>query len=300
MKRLRVRRGCRSPDVPDRSADDAAPLADRVALVTGASRGAGKGIALALGAAGATVYLTGRSLRGGPTTLDRPGTIDETAEQVTALGGHGIAIRCDHFDDADAAAVFDRIGSDTGRLDVLVNNAWSGYEIPVHDNVPFWELEVRHWDLMFNSLRASMVAARHAVPLMLQRGGGLITNITWILATTYYGNAFYDTCKTANNHLTWAMSEELRPHGIAAVGVSPGWMACERMHLPPEVAQRAESTTFPGRGIVGLALDPGVLHLTGHVVTTPELARRYAFTDEDGREQSPFWDDFLTRNELRR
>jgi len=127
----------------------------RVALVTGASRGAGKGIALVLGEEGAAVYLTGRSVRGKPTTLGRPGTIDDTAEEASARGGTGIAVRCDHTDDVQVEALFERIRSDQGRLDLLVNNAWSGYELSPDPSLAFWEIDWRHWDLMFDGgLRA--------------------------------------------------------------------------------------------------------------------------------------------------
>jgi NAD(P)-dependent dehydrogenase (short-subunit alcohol dehydrogenase family) len=140
-------------------------LRDRVALVTGASRGGGKGIALVLGEEGATVDVTGRSVRGKPTTLGRPGTIDDTAEQVTGRGGTGIAIRCDHSDDAQADAVFDQIRAEQGRLDLLVNNAWSGYEISPDSSLAFWEIEWRHWDLIFTGgLRAAAYASRLAAP----------------------------------------------------------------------------------------------------------------------------------------
>src|SRR5919108_3906354 len=153
-----------------------------VALVTGASRGGGKGIALVLGESGATVYVTGRSVRGEPTTLGRPGTIDDTADEVTARGGTGIAVRCDHSDDAQVEALFERIRGEHGRLDLLVNNAWSGYELSPDPALPFWEIEWRHWDLMFDGgLRATALASRLAAPLMIARGRGLIVNTTWVL-----------------------------------------------------------------------------------------------------------------------
>src|SRR5881394_3720537 len=135
-------------------------LAGKVALVTGASRGGGKGIALVLGEEGATVYVTGRSVRGEPTTLGRPGTIDDTAEELTARGGTGIAVRCDHTDDSQVEALFDRIRSEEGRLDLLVNNAWSGYELSPDTGYDFWEIDWRHWDLMFRGgLRATARAS---------------------------------------------------------------------------------------------------------------------------------------------
>ena len=262
-----------------------------VALVTGASRGGGKGIALVLGERGATVYVTGRSVRGEPTTLDRPGTIDDTAEEVTARGGTGIAVRCDHTDDAQVEALFERIRTEQGRLDLLVNNAWSGYELPLYYETPFWEMEWRHWDLMFaGGLRAAAFASMLAAPPMIEAGKGLIVNITWVLDRPH-GVTFYEVVKNATNKLTEQMADDLRPHGVACIAVSPGWMRLERMNLTPEQAARAESPEFPGRGIAALAADPDVLEKSGRVLTTPELAREYGFTDVDGKQQSTFWDE---------
>ena len=150
-----------------------ARLQGKVVLVTGASRGGGRGIARVLGEEGATVYVTGRSVRGEPTTLGRPGTIDDTAAEVTARGGTGIAVRCDHTDDAQVQRLFDRIREEQRRLDLLVNNAWSGYEIPPSYELAFWEIEWRHWDLMFNGgLRAAAFASTLAAPLMIEEGEG--------------------------------------------------------------------------------------------------------------------------------
>lgn len=146
-----------------------------MAVVTGASRGGGKGIALVLGEEGATVYVTGRSVRGEGSTLDRPGTIDETAEEVTARGGVGIPVRCDHAVDAEVEALFARVGEEQDRLDTLVNNAWGGYELSPDPALAFWEIELRHWDLMFTAgVRAQMTASRFAVPLLLRTPGSLI------------------------------------------------------------------------------------------------------------------------------
>ena len=186
-------------------------LEGRVALVTGASRGGGKGIALVLGEEGATVYVTGRSVRGEPTTLGRPGTIDDTAEELTACGGTGIAVRCDHTDDAQVEALFERIRDEHGRLDLLVNNAWSGYELPLYCEVPFWEMEWRHWDLMFaGGRRATMYASMLAAPLMVEAGRGLIVNTTWVLDRPM-GVTFYEVVKNATNKLTEQMADDLRP-----------------------------------------------------------------------------------------
>jgi NAD(P)-dependent dehydrogenase (short-subunit alcohol dehydrogenase family) len=266
-------------------------LTGTVALVTGASRGGGKGIALVLGEEHATVYVTGRSIRGEPTTLDRPGTIDDTAEELSARGGTGIAVRCDHTDDSQVEALFERIRSEQGRLDLLVNNAWSGYELPLYYETPFWEMEWRHWDLMFRGgLRATAFASMLAAPMMIEAGSGLIVNITWVLDRPH-GVTFYEVVKNATNKLTEQMADDLRPHSVACVAVSPGWMRLERMDLTPEDAARAESPEFPGRAIAALASDPNVLAKSGGVFTTPALAREYGFTDVDGKQQSTFWDE---------
>jgi NAD(P)-dependent dehydrogenase (short-subunit alcohol dehydrogenase family) len=269
-------------------------LQDRIALVTGSSRGGGKGIASVLGEQGATVYITGRSVRGEPTTLGRPGTIEETAEEVERRGGVGIAVRCDHTDDAQVEALFDRIRTEHGRLDLLVNNAWSGYEIAPDPDLPFWQIEWRHWDLMFDGgLRASTFAGRLAAPMMIEQGRGLIVNITWVLSRPH-GHAFYEVVKNGTNKLTEQMADDLRPHGVACVAVSPGWMRLERMNLTREQLARTESAEFVGRAIAALAADPNVLEKSGGVFTTPELAREYGFTDVDGTQMSPFWKEYLS------
>jgi NAD(P)-dependent dehydrogenase (short-subunit alcohol dehydrogenase family) len=266
-------------------------LEHTVALVTGASRGGGKGIALVLGERGATVYVTGRSVRGGPTTLGRPGTIDDTVDELTARGGNGIAVRCDHTDDAQVEAVFDRIHGEHGRLDLLVNNAWSGYEISPDSSLSFWEIEWRHWDLMFaGGLRATAFASRCAAPLMIAAGHGLIVNITWVLDRPH-GHAFYEVVKNGTNKLTEQLADDLRPHGVACIAVSPGWMRLERMSLTPDQVARTESPEFVGRGIAALAADENVIAKSGGLYTTPALAREYGFTDIDGTQQSRFWDE---------
>jgi NAD(P)-dependent dehydrogenase (short-subunit alcohol dehydrogenase family) len=266
-------------------------LKGTVALVTGASRGGGKGIALVLGEQGAIVYVTGRSVRGEATTLGRPGTIEDTAEELTDRGGTGIAVRCDHTDDSQVRALFDRIRSEQGRLDLLVNNAWSGYEISPSSDLAFWEIEWRHWDLMFaGGLRATAFASSLAAPMMIEAGSGLIVNITWVLDRPH-GHAFYEVVKNATNKLTEQMADDLRPHGIACVAVSPGFMRLERMDLTPDVAAKTESPEFPGRAVAVLATDSNILAKSGRLMTTPELAREYGFTDVDGKQQSTFWDE---------
>ena len=249
-------------------------LHGRVALVTGASRGCGKGIA--------AVYVTGRSVRGEPTTLGRPGTIDETADEVTARGGRGIAVRCDHTVDAQVRDVFARIRDEQGRLDLLVNNAWSGYEIGPDPALDFWQIEWRHWDLMFSGgLRAAAYASCLAAPRMIEAGNGLIVNITWVLDRPH-GHAFYEVAKSGTNNLTEQMADDLRPHEVACVAVYPGFMRLERMDLSPEQAAVTESAEFAGRAVAALAADDDVLAKSGSVLTTPALAREYGFTDVDG------------------
>jgi NAD(P)-dependent dehydrogenase (short-subunit alcohol dehydrogenase family) len=264
--------------------------AARVALVTGASRGCGRGIAGVLGEAGWVVYLTGRSVRGEPTTLNRPGTIQDAACEVTARGGTGIPVRCDHTDDAQVRAVFNRIDAEQGRLDLLVNNAWSGYEISPDPALSFWQIDWRHWDLMFaGGLRATAYASVQAAPVMIAAGRGLIVNITWVLDRPH-GHAFYEVVKNGTNKLTEQFADDLRPHGVACVAVSPGFMRLERMSLTEQERAMTESAEFPGRAVLALACDDGVLAKSGGVYTTPALAREYRFTDIDGSQQSVFWD----------
>lgn len=278
-------------------------LSHVVALVTGASRGAGRGIAVELGTAGATVYVTGRSVEGEATTDEVPGTIEDTARQVTARGGHGIAIRCDHTVDADVEALFGRILGGHGRVDILVNNVWGGYEdaacrpLP---RVPFWEQSPGQWEGMFTAgVRAHLMASRLAVPLMLPRRRGLIVSTTANLeALPYLQNLFYDLAKNAVARLTWAMAQELNEHGIAALAVAPGFMRTERVvesfrragaeHALSGPGGPKETTAYLGRAIVALASDPRVIDKSGQVVEVGTLAREYAFTDVDGTQPAPF------------
>ncbi len=280
-----------------------AQLNNVVALVTGASRGAGRGIALELGTAGATVYVTGRSVAGGPATDNVPGTIDETAREVTDRGGRGIAVRCDHTVDADVESLFERIRGDHGRLDLLVNNVWGGYEHPECRPlplVPFWEQSLHQWDAMFTAgVRAHLTASRLAAPLMLPRRRGLIVSTTANLdPLPYLRNLFYDLAKNAVARLVWAMAQELREHGIAALAVAPGFMRTERV---VEAFRRAgapdalngpggpkETTAYLGRAIVALASDERVIEKSGQLVEVGTLAREYGFTDTDGTQPPPF------------
>lgn len=316
-----------TPDAPNRrvpvsATADAAdalarPLAGRVAVVTGASRGAGRGIALELGAAGATVYVTGRSTRAAPPTAsnsrygdmlaqigvtEMPGTVDDTAEAVTALGGVGLAARCDHADDAAVAALFARVEREQGGLDVLVNNAWGGHEAfdVAGFGAPFWTQPLAQWDAMFTrGVRNHLLASRHAAPILVRQGRGLVVTTTfWDGGGYLAGNLFYDLAKAAMTRLAFGVAEELRPHGVASVAVSPGWMRTElvlAVHRAdertwrerPELA-RTESPRYLGRAVAALAADPDVLTKSGGVYRVADLAAAYGFTDVDGRVVPPF------------
>jgi len=263
-----------------------------IAIVTGASRGAGRGIALALGDAGATVYVTGRSVKGYPTTENLPGTIEETAELVTARGGKGIAVRCDHTMDSDVEALFTRVQREEGRLDLLVNNAWGGYER--HDyrtfGAPLHEQPLRHWDGMFTAgVRAALLASRAAISLMMPQRSGLIVNITAWDRDKYLVNVFYDLAKNAINRMTFGTSRELRPHNIAVIALAPGFMRTERVAGAFEAAGNkdylnfTESPEYVGRAVVALASDKNVMEKSGKVFPVGDLAQEYGFTDIDGR-----------------
>lgn len=267
-------------------------LKGKVAVVTGASRGGGRGIALVLGEEGATVYVTGRSVRGEPTPRNLPETIDETAEEITARGGVGIPVRCDHTVDAEVEALFERVQKEQGQLDILVNNVWGGYEDFESWDDPFWEQPLWRWDKMFTAGgRAHYTASHFAVPLMLPKRQGLIVNTTFWDRGKCLTNLFYDLAKTAINRMAYAMALELREYNIAAVALSPGWMRTEEVmrhdHSPEELA-RTESVEYIGRAVAALAADPNVMEKSGRILTVGDLAREYGFTDIDGRQILPF------------
>jgi len=288
------------------------PLAGRVAVVTGASRGAGRGIALELGAAGATVYVTGRSTRAQPAgtygellALSKlgalPGSIDDTADDIVRLGGEAIAVRCDHTREEDVAQLFERVQREQGRIDLLVNNAWGGHEsFTGVFEAPFWEHPMAQWDAMFDrGVRNHLLASRHAAPTMVRARRGLIVTTTfWDRGRYLRGNLFYDLAKAAMTRLAFGIAQELRPHGVASLAVSPGWMRTEFVlagHRTDEAhwqerpaLARTESPRYLGRAVAALAADPAVMAKSGSVLRVADLGREYGFTDVDGRQVDAF------------
>jgi NAD(P)-dependent dehydrogenase (short-subunit alcohol dehydrogenase family) len=270
-------------------------LSDKIAVVTGASRGAGRAIAAVLGEAGATVYVTGRTARGTPAVDNLPGTIEDTADEVTARGGRGIAVRCDHTVDSDVEALFERIHTESGRLDLLVNNVWAGYEgLPTGlPQRPFWEQPRFLWDTMFTAgVRAHIVASQFATPLIIRQPGGLIVStIAWAY-DDYLRNIFYDVSKAAILRMIHGMAHELRPHNVATVALAPGFMRTERVMAAhaayPFDLNITESPEYLGRAVRALAEDPNVIRHSGNVLTVGDLAREYGFTDIDGRQPAAF------------
>ena len=261
-------------------------LDGRVAIVTGASRGIGKGCALELGAAGATVYVTGRSVREGAAEL--PGTVTGTAAEILAAGGRAVAVPCDHRDDAQVEALFGRVRAEQGRLDLLVNNA---FIIPkeLTAGLPFWRCPISNWDDMVDvGTRSAYVASAFAARLMTARRSGLIVNISSSGAAEYAWHVAYGVGKAALDRLTADTAHELREHGVAVVSLWPGLTRTERVEsmretLPALNFETAESPRFSGRAVVALAADPGVLSRSGSAFAAHDLAQEYAFRDVDGR-----------------
>lgn len=259
-------------------------LTGRVALVTGSSRGIGRGCAVELGRAGATVYVTGRTVE---PRRSLPGTVGATADEVGAAGGRGIAVACDHRDDAAVAALFAQIEREQGRLDVLVNNA---FKIPreLTSGRPFFELPISNWDDMIGvGTRSAYVASWHAVPLMQKAGRGLIVNISSSGAREYAWHVAYGVGKAALDRFTADAAHELRAHAIAVVSLWPGLVRTERNQGAAEAGPAldwsgAESLYFTGRAAAGLAADAHVMDRSGRAWTSRELADEYGFTDVDG------------------
>jgi NAD(P)-dependent dehydrogenase (short-subunit alcohol dehydrogenase family) len=277
-----------------------APLAGKVALVAGATRGGGRGIAVALGEAGATVYCSGRSTRERRSEIDRPETIEETAELVTEAGGEGIAAAVDHLAPDEVAALVERIDSEQGRLDVLVNDIW-GAEHLFEFSTSLWEHDLENGlRLLHLAVDTHLITSHHALPLLIRNPGGLVVEVTdgtaAYNADHYRVNAFYDLAKTAVIRLAWAQAQELRDHGCTAVALTPGWMRSELMlehHAVSESNWRdatertphfciSESPRFAGRAVAALAADPERSRWNGESLSSGGLAQEYGFTDTDG------------------
>ncbi len=276
------------------------PLEGRVALVSGATRGGGRGIAVALGEAGATVYATGRSTRERRSEVDRPETIEETAELVSAAGGEGIAVEVDHLDPGQVRGLVERIGSEHGRLDVLVNDIW-GAEHLFEWNKPVWEHDLdRGLRLLRLAIDTHLITSHHGLPLLVRQPGGLVVEVTD--GTAAYNadhdrvSLFYDLAKTSVIRLAWAQAQELRDHGGTAVALTPGWMRSEAMleiHGVSESTWRdatertphfciSETPRYVGRAVAALAGDPDRARWNGQSLSSGQLAQTYGFTDLDG------------------
>jgi len=276
-------------------------LEGRVALVAGATRGAGRGTAVALGEAGATVYCTGRSTREQRSEYDRPETVEESAELVGAAGGTGIAVAVDHLEADQVQALVDRIAAEHGQLDVLVNNIWGGEKL-FEWNAPVWEHDLGNGLRMLRlAIDTHLITSHFALPLLIREPGGLVVEMTdgtqEYNAANYRVNAFYDLAKTSVLRLAFAQGEELAPHGCTAVALTPGWIRSEMMlesfgvteeswrdgaAVNPHFAAISESPVFVGRAVAALAADPGVHRRNGGSFSSGGLAQEYGFTDVDG------------------
>jgi NAD(P)-dependent dehydrogenase (short-subunit alcohol dehydrogenase family) len=275
-------------------------LAGKVALVAGATRGAGRGTAVALGEAGATVYCTGRTTRAQRSEYDRPETIEETAEQVSAAGGAGIAVQVDHLESDQVAALVERIDAEQGRLDVLVNDVWGGEKL-FEWETPVWEHDLgAGLRLLHLAIDTHLITSHHALPLMIRTPGALVVEMTDgtadYNATHYRQSAFYDLAKTAVIRLAFAQSKELDPYEGTAVALTPGWMRSEMMldafgvteQTWREALERqphfaiSESPRFVGRAVAALAADPELRRHNGASLSSGGVAQIYGFDDLDG------------------
>lgn len=278
------------------------PLQGKIAVVAGATRGAGRGIACMLGEAGATVYCTGRSVRGALASgAARPETIDETAAMVTAHGGQGIAVRVDHSAPDEVAALFGRIEQEQGRLDILVNDVWGGDALTEWGK-PLWEMGLdQGFALLRRGLDTHIITAHAGIPLLLRTPGSLLVEITDGDQPTYRGSFFYDLVKASVIRMAYGLAEELRHHGVTALAVTPGFLRSEAMldlfgvteANWQEGAQRdphfiaSETPYFVGRAVAALAADPQVARKAGGVYASWTLSDEYGFRDVDGNR--PHW-----------
>ncbi|PZG05290.1 SDR family oxidoreductase [Nonomuraea aridisoli] len=276
------------------------PLKDKIALVAGGTRGAGRGIAVELGAAGATVYVTGRTTRENRSEYGRPETIEETAELVTEAGGEGIAVQVDHLEPEQVRALVERVERDHGRLDVLVNDIWGG-ELLAQWETPLWEHDLAAGlRLLRLAIDTHVITSHFALPLLLKRPGGLVVEMTdgtkEYNDRNYRVSFFYDHAKSAVIRLAFAQAHELRPYGCAAVALTPGWLRSEMMlelfgvredNWRDATAREphfviSESPRYVGRAVAALAADPEVMRWSGQSLDSGRLAREYGFTDLDG------------------
>jgi len=270
------------------------PLHGKIAIVTGSSRGAGRGISLALGDAGATVYVAARTSRSGPKPADNaPGAVEDTAGEVTARGGLGIPVRADLGDEEQASALFQRVEREQGRLDILVNSAW-GLNFLAIGSSRFWELSPGIWRDTAATIAAAWLAGAHAARIMAKQQRGLIIHVTDNLhpdPSAYRGQILWDLGHEFLNRLVAGASRELKKAKVTVVGLNPGFMRTERvmMHLRTEALKRqfrfdlSESPEYIGRAAAALAADPKALRKTGQLLWAAELAKEYGFTDIDGR-----------------
>jgi NAD(P)-dependent dehydrogenase (short-subunit alcohol dehydrogenase family) len=275
----------------------------QIALVTGGTRGAGRGIAVELGHAGATVYVTGRTTRDSHSPMDRPETIEDTADLVTAAGGRGIAVRVDHAQPDEVKALIERIaGEQDGRLDILVNDIWGGDPL-IDWSKRFWEQSLDDGlRAVRNSIETHLITTWHAAPMIIERGRGLIVEMTDGTGRDgYRGHLFYDLAKQSLIRLAEGQAEELRPHGVTSLALTPGFLRSEAVldHFGVSAGNwrdgiakdrhfaASETPRFVGRALVALAGDPAVARFSGQALSSWELAREYGFTDVDG--SRPDW-----------
>jgi NAD(P)-dependent dehydrogenase (short-subunit alcohol dehydrogenase family) len=266
------------------------PLQGRVALVTGASRGVGRGIALGLGEAGATVYVAGRTVEEGTSAARLPGSVHSTAALVTDAGGRGVAAPCDVGEDGQVAALVDRIREEHGRLDVLVNSAWGGYERFTDGSEfnpgPFWEQPLGLWDSMHRiGVRSDYVTSALAAPLLIATGGGLVVSLSSFAGQVFVPPVPYGVAHAAVDRLARDMAEDLRPHGVASVALYPGLVLTESVMANLQYFEdepNRETPLFVGRVVAALAADPDVMRHSGRWLIAAEVAADYGVLDEHG------------------
>lgn len=276
------------------------PLKGKVALVAGGTRGAGRGIAIELGAAGATVYVTGRSTRARRSELNRPESIEETAELVQRAGGEGIAVQVDHLEAAQVEALVARIEREQGRLDILVNDAW-GADWLIEWNTPVWKHSLeRGLHMLRLAVDTHLITSHYALPLLIRNPGGLVIEMTDGTRDyndeNYRVSLFYDLAKTSVIRMAWTQAQELRPHQCTALALTAGWMRSEQMldnygvtedNWRDAIAKQphfviTETPLYVGRAVAHLAADPEVARWNGESLSSGQLAKVYGFTDVDG------------------